>query len=50
MYDEALPAVYGYVIHRCADRRVAEDVTSETFLAAMDSVRKHRDTEPTTPC
>ncbi|VFA89604.1 RNA polymerase sigma factor sigM [Gordonia paraffinivorans] len=49
MYDEALPAVYGYVIHRCTDRRIAEDVTSETFLAAMDSVRKRRDTEPTTP-
>ncbi len=49
MYDQALPAVYGFVVRRCADRRTAEDVTSETFLAAMDSVRRHRDTEPTTP-
>ncbi|WP_040511452.1 sigma-70 family RNA polymerase sigma factor [Gordonia soli] len=39
-YDEALPAVYGYVFRRCSDRRVAEDLTSETFLAAMDTVRK----------
>ncbi|ETA05846.1 MULTISPECIES: RNA polymerase sigma factor [Gordonia] len=49
VYDQALPAVYGFVVRRCADRRTAEDVTSETFLAAMDSVRRHRDTEPTTP-
>lgn len=33
LYDEALPAVYGYLLRRCADRSVAEDLTSETFLA-----------------
>ena len=49
LYDEALPAVYGYVVRRCTDRRVAEDVTSETFLAAMDTVRRDDDTRPTTP-
>ncbi|GAA1481164.1 sigma-70 family RNA polymerase sigma factor [Gordonia sinesedis] len=49
VYDEALPAVYGYVVRRCPDRRVAEDVTSETFLAAMDTVRRDRDARPTTP-
>ncbi len=49
VYDQALPAVYGFVVRRCADRRIAEDVTSETFLAAMDSVRRRRDTRPTTP-
>lgn len=46
-YDDALPAVYGYVLRRCSDRRVAEDVTSETFLAAMDTVRRDGDTVPT---
>lgn len=46
VYDEALPAVYGYVLRRCSDRRVAEDVTSETFLAAMDTVRRDPDTRP----
>ncbi|MFT4127640.1 MAG: sigma-70 family RNA polymerase sigma factor [Gordonia sp. (in: high G+C Gram-positive bacteria)] len=45
-YDAALPAVYGYLARRCPDRRVAEDVTSETFLAAMDTVRRHPATEP----
>ncbi|WP_419229649.1 RNA polymerase sigma factor [Gordonia sp. CPCC 205515] len=49
VYDDALPAVYGYVLRRCADRRVAEDVTSETFLAAMDTVRRDEEARPTTP-
>lgn len=34
LYDQALPQVYGYLIARCGDRAVAEDLTSETFLAA----------------
>lgn len=40
LYDEALPVVYGYFIRRCGDRGAAEDLTSETFLAAMDAARK----------
>ena len=40
MYDDALPSVYGYFVRRCADRATAEDLTSETFLAAMDAARK----------
>jgi RNA polymerase sigma-70 factor (ECF subfamily) len=40
LYDEALPTVYGYFVRRCGDRGAAEDLTSETFLAAMDAVRK----------
>ncbi|MGH3560139.1 RNA polymerase sigma factor [Mycobacterium sp.] len=43
LYDQALPVVYGYFIRRCGDRGTAEDLTSETFLAAMDAARK---TEP----
>lgn len=34
LYDRALPQVYGYLMGRCGDRTVAEDLTSETFLAA----------------
>lgn len=41
LYDEALPAVYGYFVRRCPDRGTAEDLTSETFLAAMDAARRH---------
>ncbi len=33
LYDRALPQVYGYLMARCGDRTVAEDLTSETFLA-----------------
>ncbi len=40
LYDRALPQVYGYVLPRCGDVRVAEDVTSETFLAAVDAVNR----------
>lgn len=40
LYDEALPAVYGYFLRRCGDRGAAEDLTSETFLAAMDAARR----------
>ncbi len=32
--------MYGYFVRRCADRGTAEDLTSETFLAAMDAARK----------
>ncbi|GAB88868.1 RNA polymerase sigma factor [Gordonia rhizosphera] len=48
VYDDALPAVYGYLLRRCSDRRVAEDLTSETFLAAMDTVRRDIDARPST--
>jgi RNA polymerase sigma-70 factor (ECF subfamily) len=40
LYDEALPVVYGYFVRRCGDRGTAEDLTSETFLAAMDAARR----------
>jgi RNA polymerase sigma-70 factor (ECF subfamily) len=40
MYDRALPEVYGYLASRCGSASVAEDLTSETFLAAVDAVRR----------
>jgi RNA polymerase sigma-70 factor, ECF subfamily len=40
LYDEALPVVYGYFVRRCGDRGAAEDLTSETILAATDTARK----------
>lgn len=44
LYDEALPVVYGYFVRRCGDRGTAEDLTSQTFLAAaeraLDAVHK----------
>jgi RNA polymerase sigma-70 factor (ECF subfamily) len=40
LYDAVLPEVYGYLVSRCGSAAVAEDLTSETFLAAVDAVRR----------
>ena len=40
LYDDALPLIYGYFVRRCGDKATAEDLTSETFLAAMDAARR----------
>ena len=37
-FDRALPQVYDYVLYRCRNKAVAEDLTSETFLAAVRDV------------
>ena len=39
LYDTALPEVYGYLLSRCGQRSLAEDLTAETFLAAVEAVR-----------
>ena len=49
MYERALPVVYGYLFDRCRDRATAEDLTSETFLAAARTVRGRPDDEVTVP-
>jgi RNA polymerase sigma-70 factor, ECF subfamily len=38
LYDEALPSVYGYVRRRVTTDAAAQDLTSETFLAAVTSI------------
>jgi RNA polymerase sigma-70 factor (ECF subfamily) len=38
-YGRALPHVYGYLIHRCGAQTLAEDLTAESFLAAVDTAR-----------
>ena len=40
LYDSALPQVYGYLVRRCDGTTVAEDLTAETFLAAVAAVQK----------
>lgn len=40
LYDRALPTVYGYLLSRCEERALAEELTSETFLAAVDAVHR----------
>ena len=42
LYDSAMPEVYGYLASRSGSATVAEELTSETFLAAVDAVRRDR--------
>jgi RNA polymerase sigma-70 factor (ECF subfamily) len=44
MYRTALPRVYGYLLPRCGSASLAEDLTAETFLAAVDA--SHQGTLP----
>jgi RNA polymerase sigma-70 factor, ECF subfamily len=46
LYDEALPHVYGYLLARCRDRNLAEDLAAETFLAAVTAARRPDTPEP----
>jgi RNA polymerase sigma-70 factor (ECF subfamily) len=39
LYRSALPKVYGYLLPRCGSVSLAEDLTSETFLAAIRACR-----------
>ncbi len=48
VYDAALPHVYGYLLSRAGDHSVAEDVTAETFMAAVQALRDRPSHEPST--
>lgn len=39
IYPRALPQVYGYLLPRCGSTALAEDLTAETFMAAVRAVR-----------
>jgi RNA polymerase sigma-70 factor (ECF subfamily) len=49
LYDVALPHVYGYLLSRCRDATLAEDLTAETFLAAVTAARKPAAPAPSVP-
>ena len=49
-YGDALPRVYGYFLHRSGGSvPVAEDLTQETFLAAVSELKKGRRVEAPIP-
>lgn len=48
LYDTALPQVYGYLLARCGRRALAEDLTSETFLAAAAACHRQPPPVPST--
>ncbi len=47
LYDTALPQVYGYLHRRCRNTTVAEDITTEVFVGAIDSIRRNAVTDVT---
>jgi RNA polymerase sigma-70 factor (ECF subfamily) len=49
LYDDALPHVYGYLLARCGDAGLAEDLTAESFLAAVHAARKPGAAPPSVP-
>ena len=49
LYDDAMPHVYGYLLARCGDTGLAEDLTAESFLAAVHAVRKPGASDPSIP-
>jgi RNA polymerase sigma-70 factor (ECF subfamily) len=40
VYRRALPQVYGYLLPRCGSVVVAEDLTAETFMAAVAAMQQ----------
>ncbi|WP_214366673.1 RNA polymerase sigma factor [Pseudonocardia sp. H11422] len=48
LYDTALPEVYGYLLSRCGRRTLAEDLTAEVFLAAVQACRRRPPPTPST--
>jgi RNA polymerase sigma-70 factor, ECF subfamily len=49
IYPVALPRVYGYLLMRCGSVAVAEDLTAETFMAAVAAVRRRHVQEVSLP-
>ena len=47
LYEEALPRVFGYLLSRSGNRSLAEELTAETFVAAMGSLRARTTSQPT---
>lgn len=47
LYDRALPQVYGYLLPRCGSVAVAEDISAETFMAAVDGLERGAAPVPT---
>jgi RNA polymerase sigma-70 factor (ECF subfamily) len=42
IYHASLPQVYGYLLPRCGSVALAEDLTAETFMAAVAAVRQRQ--------
>ena len=49
LYERAIPEIYGYLVDRCGDRATAEDLTSETLLAAVRASTSPEGATPSMP-
>jgi len=49
LYDRVLPDVYGYLLRRCGSAAEAEELTSQTFLAAAAAVKQGRSAHLSVP-
>jgi RNA polymerase sigma-70 factor (ECF subfamily) len=45
LYDRMLPQVYGYLLARVHQQTLAEDLTAETFLAAVEALDRRPEQE-----
>lgn len=43
LYEFYLPKIYGYLLNRTADKDLAEDITSQTFIKAMTKIKTYKD-------
>ena len=49
IYRRALPHVYGYLLSRCGSVSLAEDLTADTFMAAVAATRQQDAGTPEAP-
>ena len=42
LYDAYYPQIFGYILRRTANVKIAEDITSEVFFAAIKNISKFR--------
>jgi DNA-directed RNA polymerase specialized sigma24 family protein len=47
LYQDSVRRVFGYLLHRCGDAVLAQDLTQETFLSVARSA--HGATSPNRP-
>jgi RNA polymerase sigma-70 factor (ECF subfamily) len=47
IYHRALPQIYGYLLPRCGSTALAEDLTADTFVAAVAAARRRDVSEVT---
>jgi RNA polymerase sigma-70 factor (ECF subfamily) len=44
LYDRYVQPIYKYLYSRTSNQKLAEDLTSETFLSALEALKKYRNT------